>query len=69
MEDYDKLLDRARAALPEKTNLVYVSCNVTSFARDVLKLQLAGWQLEGIWPVEMFPFTAHAEVVGKLIRK
>ena len=46
--------------------IVYVSCNPSTFARDVKELALAGYQLKKAQPVDMFPHTSHIEVVGVL---
>ena len=48
--------------------IVYVSCNPQSFARDLKYLNQAGYVIEKIQPVDMFPQTEHIEVVAKLSR-
>ncbi len=48
--------------------LVYVSCNPEALARDLRKLKGAGWTIERIRPVDMFPQTAHVETVVALRR-
>jgi 23S rRNA (uracil1939-C5)-methyltransferase len=47
-------------------NIVYVSCNPTTQARDIMLLTEAGYVVEKIQPVDMFPHTAHIETVAKL---
>ncbi|MCD6447271.1 MAG: 23S rRNA (uracil(1939)-C(5))-methyltransferase RlmD, partial [Candidatus Marinimicrobia bacterium] len=47
-------------------NIVYVSCNPTTQARDITLLVEAGYKVEKIQPVDMFPHTAHIETVAKL---
>ena len=47
-------------------NIVYISCNPATFARDVKILAENGYVLKKITPVDMFPQTAHIEVVGLL---
>ncbi|MBC8589677.1 23S rRNA (uracil(1939)-C(5))-methyltransferase RlmD [Wansuia hejianensis] len=49
---------------PEK--VVYVSCNPTTMARDAKYLVDNGYKIEEVQPVDMFPHTAHCEVVCKL---
>lgn len=49
--------------------IVYVSCNPATFARDVKVLCHQNYVLEKVQPVDMFPHTAHCEVVGLLLRK
>ena len=50
------------AALPQ---VIYVSCDFGTFARDAKLLLAAGYNLVGVQPVDMFPQTAHCEVVGE----
>lgn len=45
--------------------LVYISCNPSTFARDTKILLEEGYKLEKIQPVDMFPQTVQIEVVGK----
>lgn len=51
---------------PEK--VVYVSCNPETLARDVRWLEQNGYKAKGVWPVDMFPWTGHVEVVTCLQR-
>ena len=46
--------------------IVYISCNPATFARDVKILTENEYVLKKITPVDMFPQTAHIEVVGLL---
>lgn len=48
--------------------LVYVSCNPKALARDLPLLVAAGWTIERLRPVDMFPQTAHVETVACLTR-
>lgn len=61
-----KLLETIVAAKPEK--MVYVSCNVSTLARDLVKLSQV-YTVKYIQSVDMFPHTARTEAVVKLVRK
>ena len=49
--------------------IVYISCNPETLARDVSWLKKHGYQAEGCWGYDMFPFTGHVETVVLLGRK
>ncbi len=46
--------------------LVYISCNVSTLARDLNYLQSKGYQVLEVTPFDMFPQTSHIETVCKL---
>ncbi len=48
--------------------VIYISCNPATQARDVRQLVEAGFSLECLQPLDMFPQTAHIEVVAVLRR-
>jgi 23S rRNA (uracil1939-C5)-methyltransferase len=48
--------------------IVYVSCNPTTLAPNAAQLVEAGWRLERVTPVDMFPQTPHIECVAVLTR-
>ena len=48
--------------------VVYVSCNPETMARDLALLTQKGYKAEGFTPVDMFPQSAHCEVVGSLVK-
>ncbi|WP_108051071.1 class I SAM-dependent RNA methyltransferase [Bosea sp. 124] len=56
---------QARRLASAKTGtVVYVSCDVGSFARDAAILIAGGYALEGVTPVDQFRYSAHIELVG-----
>jgi 23S rRNA (uracil1939-C5)-methyltransferase len=52
----------------EAKRIVYVSCNPTTLAPNARQLTDAGWTLERVQPVDMFPQTPHIECVALLRR-
>ncbi len=46
--------------------LVYISCNPQTFARDAAFLARYGYKIREIQPVDLFPHTSHVEVVSVL---
>jgi len=48
--------------------LVYVSCNPSTLARDAALLVEGGFRMERAVPVDMFPQTAHVEIVAAFTR-
>ncbi|MHC5218181.1 23S rRNA (uracil(1939)-C(5))-methyltransferase RlmD [Enterococcus sp. LJL128] len=61
-----KLLQAILQYPPKK--MVYVSCNVSTLARDLVQLVKA-FHVEYLQSVDMFPQTARCEVVVKLVKK
>jgi 23S rRNA (uracil1939-C5)-methyltransferase len=52
----------------EPKTIVYVSCNPTTLAPNARQLADAGYTLERVTPVDMFPQTPHIEAVALLRR-
>jgi 23S rRNA (uracil1939-C5)-methyltransferase len=48
--------------------IVAVSCNATTFARDVKILIDGGYRLDAVTPVDQFRYSAHVEIVARLSR-
>jgi 23S rRNA (uracil1939-C5)-methyltransferase len=48
--------------------VVAVSCNATTFARDVTLLVEGGYRIVEVTPVDQFRYSAHVEIVAKLVR-
>jgi 23S rRNA (uracil1939-C5)-methyltransferase len=51
-----------------RRQVLYVSCNPTTLARDLKLLVQDGWQIQTIQPLDMFPQTYHIETVVSLTR-
>jgi 23S rRNA (uracil1939-C5)-methyltransferase len=58
------VLNQVAKLKPKK--LVYVSCEPTTFSRDLHLFSESGYQLQGLCLIDMFPQTFHMEVVGLL---
>jgi 23S rRNA (uracil-5-)-methyltransferase RumA len=72
------ILDPPRAGIAPKTlqkviylganNLVYISCNPSTQARDTETLMKAGYKLEKLSLVDQFPPTGHIESIAKFVK-
>jgi len=49
-------------------DIVYISCNPKTLAENIQQLQYAGYKLEKVMPVDMFPHTPHVECVVLMSR-
>ena len=49
--------------------VVYISCNPRALADDLGLAARAGYKVETIQPVDMFPHTPHIEAVALLVRQ
>jgi 23S rRNA (uracil1939-C5)-methyltransferase len=47
--------------------LVYVSCDVATLARDTRTLVDAGYSLDGLTGMDLFPNTAHVESIAAFV--
>jgi len=73
------ILDPPRAGIAPKTlqkvidlgakNIVYISCNPSTQARDTDTLSDAGYEVEKISLVDQFPHTGHVESIVKYKKK
>jgi 23S rRNA (uracil1939-C5)-methyltransferase len=62
-----RLVRRVLEARPRR--VVYVSCNPTTLAPNARQMADAGYRLETVRPVDMFPQTPHIECVALLRRE
>jgi 23S rRNA (uracil1939-C5)-methyltransferase len=62
---------RARTAMMAHgpRQIVYISCNTSTFARDLGDFLKHGYELRTVQPVDMFPHTGHIETVAVLQKK
>lgn len=58
-------LTELTAQLRRLRKIIYISCDVQNFCRDVEKLG-AEWKVEVIQPVDQFPQTPHVELLAKI---
>ena len=61
-----KVMRRIARATPER--IVYVSCNPTTLARDLIELRPFGYKMTAVAPIDLFPQTYHVETVVELNR-
>ena len=52
----------------QPSNIIYVSCNPATQARDIKYLCEGGYDLQSLQPLDMFPQTEHIEVIRHLKR-
>lgn len=63
----EKLLQTLKEMVPSK--IVYVSCDPATLARDLAYLtKEAGYQVDKVQPIDMFPSTTHVETIVKLVK-
>jgi 23S rRNA (uracil1939-C5)-methyltransferase len=58
-----KVVRRIVEAAPDR--IVYVSCNPTTLAPNAAQLVEAGYTLDRVRPVDLFPQTPHIECVAR----
>ncbi len=61
-----RLAERLAAAGPQQ--LIYVSCDPATLARDAAVLVQGGYLLRRVQPFDLFPRTAHVETVAEFVR-
>ncbi|HQQ51251.1 MAG TPA: 23S rRNA (uracil-5-)-methyltransferase RumA, partial [Spirochaetota bacterium] len=48
----------------DPANIVYISCNPVTFARDIRSFIDSNYRLQKLFMIDMFPCTHHTEVIG-----
>ena len=61
-----KVMRRIARAGPAR--IIYVSCNPTTLARDLIELEPFGYRVAVVQPLDLFPQTYHVETVVALDR-
>jgi 23S rRNA (uracil1939-C5)-methyltransferase len=61
---HKKVVESILGHSPEK--VIYVSCNTSTFARDLGEFLKNGYELRMVQPLDLFPHTAHVETVALL---
>ncbi|MDR0519182.1 MAG: methyltransferase domain-containing protein [Clostridiales Family XIII bacterium] len=51
--------------LPE---ILYISCNPKTFARDMAAMQFVGYRLDRLKAYDNFPYTKHTELAARIVR-
>ncbi|HEY6360327.1 MAG TPA: TRAM domain-containing protein [Vicinamibacterales bacterium] len=51
------------------SRIVYVSCDVATLARDTRTLLDAGYELNGLTGIDLFPNTAHVETIADFVNR
>ncbi|KLU65659.1 23S rRNA (uracil-C(5))-methyltransferase RlmCD [Desulfosporosinus acididurans] len=62
---HKSVLERLLELKPEQ--IIYVSCDPGTLARDLGILQNGGYQVAEVQPVDMFPWTVHVESIVRLL--
>jgi tRNA/tmRNA/rRNA uracil-C5-methylase (TrmA/RlmC/RlmD family) len=60
------VMEALATSAPTVRTLVYVSCDPSSFGRDVRVLLDRGWRVTGLRAFDIFPMTEHVELVAGL---
>ena len=58
----------AAAAAQVRERISFLACDPVTFARDASRLVSAGWRLESLDLLDLFPNTHHLETLGSFVR-
>jgi 23S rRNA (uracil1939-C5)-methyltransferase len=56
------------SALAELETVIYVACDIATWARDCKDFMAQGFRLARVTPLDLFPQTPHLEVLSVLTR-
>ncbi len=78
-EGFDLVLDPPREGLSKEvvnkiqkvgpSKILYISCNLATFSRDLAKLSSFGYNMQYVIPFDMFPHTYHMETLTLLTKQ
>jgi len=60
----NELIESISKLLAPNSQLIYVSCDPATFARDIIEFEKLGHKLKKVQPLDMFPQTYHLECIG-----
>ena len=63
----ERFLDAAARLAPRR--IVYISCNPVTQVRDAAHLARAGYRIDAVQPVDMFPHTEHVECICRFVKE
>jgi 23S rRNA (uracil1939-C5)-methyltransferase len=55
-------------ALPGINRILYISCDLATFGRDISAFIDGGFRVEDVQPLDQFPHTPHIELLAKLVK-
>ena len=63
---------KVRAPLLKKLRaletVLYISCDLATWARDAADFQASGFMIDAVTPIDLFPQTPHLELLSRLVR-
>ena len=64
-----RALGTVAGALPKLREILYISCDLATFSRDLHEVAGLGFQPEHIQPLDLFPHTPHVELLARICRQ
>lgn len=56
-----------RLAASQAAQVIYVACDPVAFARDLGYFRAAGWNVDSLEALDLFPHTHHVELVARIV--